>query len=235
VILPAAAPRYSDLSISAVAVHVCADVATAGANRRWPPPAAAPDTVRRAARICQHVGIVDQRTLAGEHATRAAFLAALRDARAALANDGLFVLTFSGHTERGERPIGEARWCLFDGGLELSQIACELALFPEDARLVVICDTCYGAAITQTLLGPQQAVVVASCAEDQTMIGRRNSEFVVRLERFICSAQAQGSLDELRRVLESDTPDCERPCVWTNTESWWSAQAIATTRQPGNR
>ncbi|HEX3475315.1 MAG TPA: hypothetical protein VHT91_09855 [Kofleriaceae bacterium] len=47
------------------------------------------------------------------------------------------------------------------------------------------------------------------------MIVRRHSEFVVRL------GSPLGSIDELRAALEADTPDCERPVVWTNAADRW--------------
>jgi hypothetical protein len=212
--------------VNALAIHICADVASAGPDRQWPYSIAAPDTVRRIARICEHAGIVEQHTLASEQATTAAVRAALLHATERLASGGVLVVTFSGHTKRGDGPIGTARWCLFDDGLELSEIARHLALLPETSRIVLICDTCYAAAIAQVLVGAQQVLVVASCSDEQTMIQRRVSEFVVRLEDFICATRGHGSVDDLRARLEHDTPDCERPAVWTNTASWWSARPL---------
>lgn len=211
----------------ALAIHVCADIASRGGGR-WPRAAAARDTVRRTARICRQIGVVEQRILAGEGATRAALRGALVQASTTLAGDGLLVLAFSGHTERGEGPIGTARWCLFDGGVELSQVACHLALLPGGARLVIVSDTCYAAAISSALVGAQPTLVVAGCSDEQTMVGRSKSEFVVRLEKFVCSGRNRGSLADLRAALEADTPDCERPSIWTNTEQWWSARALAS-------
>ena len=164
------------ISISALAIHVSADIASAGPDRRWPPLHAMQDTAQRMMRICSELGIADQRTLAGEHATVAALLYALGDAGAALADDGLIVLTFSGHTVRGDGPIETARWCLFDAGIELSQVAGELARLPPNARAIVICDSCYASAIASVLIGPQEVVVLASCGEDQTMVDRVRSE-----------------------------------------------------------
>ena len=210
------------ISISALAIHVSADIASAGPDRRWPPLHAMQDTAQRMMRICSELGIADQRTLAGEHATVAALLYALGDAGAALADDGLIVLTFSGHTVRGDGPIETARWCLFDAGIELSQVAGELARLPPNARAIVICDSCYASAIASVLIGPQEVVVLASCGEDQTMVDRVRSELMVRLEEFVVSQRARGSLAQLRELLEHDTPDCERPVVWTNAAPRWS-------------
>jgi hypothetical protein len=177
---------------------------------------AARDTAQRAVRMCERLGVLAQQTLTGEEATADAVLGALRDVGAVLADDGLLVLTFSGHTERGEGPIESAHWCLVGGGVTLSQVANQLAQLPATARLLVIADTCYASAIAQVLTGPQPVIVLASCGEDQTMVDRPRSEFVTRLEQSVCSTGALGSIEALRELLEADTPDCERPVVWSN-------------------
>src|SRR5262245_28232487 len=51
--------------LSGLAIHIGADDASAGPDRRWPFSVAAADTVQRAARICGHLGIAAQHTLAG--------------------------------------------------------------------------------------------------------------------------------------------------------------------------
>jgi hypothetical protein len=213
-------------SIGTLAIHVCADVASAGPDQWWPATASADDTVQRASRICRHLGIAEQCWLSSEHASRAALLGALREAGATLSNNGLLVLTYAGHSVRGDGPIESTRWCLFDGELEITEIAAELARLPAEARLVIITDTCYAAAIARTLVGAQETLVLASCGEDQTLIDRASCELMVRLEAFICASHSSGSLDDLRRYLEHDTPDCERPHVWTNTHAWWTAAAL---------
>jgi hypothetical protein len=214
----------------ALAIHVCADAETSGLRRRWPPAFAAHDTVQRAQRICERCGVVEQQTLAGDQATAEALRDALDHAAAVLINGGLLVLTFSGHTERGDGPIETARWCLVGSSLTLAQIADQLALLPPAARLVIIADTCYAAAIAHCLRGAQLAVVAAACGEDQTMIERARSEFIVRLEHLVCSDPSR-SIDELRAALEADTPDCERPVVWTNAADRWPSEQVAMPRR----
>jgi hypothetical protein len=49
------------------------------------------------------------------------------------------------------------------------------------------------------------------------MIERARSEFIVRLEDLVCSGDPARSIAEIRAVLEDDTPDCERPVVWSKT------------------
>jgi hypothetical protein len=216
--------------IHALAIHVCADVETTGL-RSWPPPVGSRDTLERAQRICELAGIAEQHTLAGDQATAAALRDALAFAAATLRDDGLLVVSFAGHTERGEGPIDTAQWCLVGGGVTLAQLAADLARLPRDARIAIVADTCYAAAITAVLHGPQPAVVIAGCDEDQTMIERARSEFVVRLEDFMRSGPPAGSppgaLDALRDMLEADTPDCERPVVWTNATAPWPDRVIA--------
>jgi hypothetical protein len=222
------------MATHALAIHVCADAETSGLRRRWPPAFAAHDTVQRAQRICERSGVIEQRTLAGDQATAEALRDALDHAAAILINGGLLVLSFSGHTERGDGPLETARWCLVGGSLTLAQIADQLALLPPAARLVIIADTCYAAAIARCLRGAQLAVVAAACGDDQTMIERARSEFIVRLEHLVCSDPSR-SIDELRAALEADTPDCERPVVWTNAADRWPSEVIAAPRGPGQR
>lgn len=219
----------------ALAIHICADAETRGSQRCWRPLLAARDTVQRAQRICAHAGVTEQRTLAGDQATAEALREALGHAAAVLIDRGLLVVTFSGHTERGDGPIETARWCLVGGGVMLSQIAEPLAQLPPSARLVIIADTCYAAAIARCLRGLQAAVVIASCGEDQTMIERARSEFICRLEDLVCSSDLSRSIDEIRNALEDDTPDCERPVVWTNSADRMSTVAawVGTARLAG--
>lgn len=214
---------------SALAIHICADVETAGLRRRWPPPHASQDTLGRALRICALVGIGEQRVRAGHQATAAAVRDALATAAATLGDDSLLVVSFAGHTERGDGPIATARWCLVGGGITLADLADDLARLPRSTWISIIADTCYAAAIATVLHGPQAVVVIGSCGDDQTMIERAHSELIVRIEGFVHAemqeamrppqGHATGSaLDALRDVLEADTPDCERPVVWTNAE-----------------
>jgi hypothetical protein len=59
------------------------------------------------------------------------------------------------------------------------------------------------------------------------MVERARSEFVVRLERLLCGEDCRCSLADVRAALEADTPDSERPAVWTNVADWWPARALA--------
>jgi hypothetical protein len=203
---------------STLAIHICSSTVTMGIRKCWQPSVASWDTTMRAVRICERLGIVEQQVLAGETATADSLLRGLLHARESISEDGLIVLTYSGHTERGDGPIETACWCLVDRAVQLSDIAHHLALLPGGVRLLIICDSCYGAAITRALVGTQQVVVIAGCAEDQTMVERRRSEFMVQLEKFVWSGADPSSLEELRAQLEADTPDCERPVVWSNAE-----------------
>lgn len=208
-----AAPRRPSL-----AIHVAAELARRADGGWWPRGLATRDTVVRAARLGASLGFDRHETLTGEHATVEALTDALRVAATTVAPHGCLMLTFSGHTDRGAGPVPDARWCLFDGGIALSTIAGALATLPTETRVLIVGDTCYGAAIARVLCGPQRAVVVAACRDDQCMVDRRRSEFLVRTETLVRSRAGDVELEELRDALESDTPDCERPVVWTNAE-----------------
>ena len=57
---------------------------------------------------------------------------------------------------------------------------------------------------------------------------------LVRLEDLVCS-DASRSIDELRVALEADTPDCERPVVWTNAADRWPSERVAVPPRPDER
>jgi hypothetical protein len=200
----------------ALAIHICADVLTTEPHRQWPPWVAARDTIERTARMCQRAGIAEQYTLAGDTATCDDVLDALTATALILADDGLLVLTFSGHTERGDGPPATARWCFADGALSVAELAAQLAHLPAGARIVVIADTGSATAIRHAVRGPQPFLLIAGCDDHQTMTERLPSEFVYRLEQLLLR-RPEPSLTDLRAVLEADTPDSERPVVWTNT------------------
>ena len=207
--------------LDALATHVCADTTTSGILRRWPPPMVSPDTLQRRRRICEHAGIAEQQVLRGKSATAEALLAALRRARAALGDEGVLVLTVLRPHRARRRPDRVGALVPGRRRRELSRICEHLAALPAAATLLLICDTRHAAAIAQALCGPQQAVVLASCGDGQTMLDRRRSEFVVRIEDFLCATRGRGSLAALRAQLEADTPDCERPVVWTHAAHRW--------------
>ncbi|HET9623061.1 MAG TPA: hypothetical protein VFP84_16930 [Kofleriaceae bacterium] len=166
--------------------------------------------------MCERAGITEQYALAGERATCDEVLDAVQAASLILAPDGLLVLTFAGHTERGDRSLAHARWCFADGELALAELAAELARLPAAARIVVIADTGAATAIRHVALGPQPFLLIAGCGDDQTMTARLPRTFIHRLEQLLIR-QPDPSLADVRAVLEADTPDAERPVVWTNT------------------
>lgn len=206
---------------TAIAIHVGADRARDDDGRWWPPGLGIRDAIDRASRIADTLGVTTQHTLTGPGATVDALREALRAAAIALAPAATLVLSFSGHTHRGDGPLAAARWQLFDGGVALSSVARMLAALPVDVRLLLLCDSCYGAALSAVLHGPQPAIVVAACGATQTMVDRRSSEFLVRMQSLLHGGDP--TPEQLERRLVDDTPDCERPCVWTNRARWRAA------------
>src|ERR1051325_977302 len=99
---------------SALAIHVCASTVTIGIQKHWRPPLSSHDTTMSAVRICARLGIAEQQILAGGSATANSLLHALLHARERITENGFIVLTYSGHTERGDGPIETTCWCLAD-------------------------------------------------------------------------------------------------------------------------
>lgn len=216
----------------ALAIHIGADVLTTEPHCHWPAPVAARDTIARAARMCERAGVDEQYTLAGAAATCDNVLDALQAAALILASDGLLVLTFSGHTERGDGALGDAHWCFADGTLAVAELARELARLPHHARVIVIADTGAATAIRHAPLGPQAFLLIAGCDDDQTMSERLPSEFVYRLEALLLRCP-DPSLADVRAALAADTPDSERPVVWTNAAD--DGSVFTAGRSPGAR
>jgi len=182
-------------------------------------------------RICAGAGIPAQRRLLGSAATRDRVRAAITGAAAAIDPHGLLVLTFAGHSERGEAGV---QWCLYDGGLPLHEVADMLTGVPASARIVVVNDTCYAAALA-TLVQPSLALVLlAACGADQLTLARPTSDFVVRLEQLVYPAGIRNpsctTYTWLDQELRRDTPDAERPGVWTHHTDAWRHRPFALSR-----
>ncbi|HEX6871234.1 MAG TPA: hypothetical protein VF163_09060 [Micromonosporaceae bacterium] len=216
----------------AKAVHICADIAAAhvlgpGGQPR-PRVRSGWDTLMRLNRLCAAAGIQDQLSLVAEQATGDQVSAALAEAVAAMDPDGLLVLTFTGHSDcqlvddRGERIF---QWCLYDGEVHLAEIAARLAALPATAWLIVVADTCYAAALARFADLACTVVLLAACAENQTTISGPTSEFVVRLVDLVYPDGVRNpdctDYRWLRAQLQRDTPDAERPEVWTNRLEAW--------------
>lgn len=217
-----------------MAVHIGADVVP---GRR--PVRSSRDTLRRMSRLCAAAGLTAQVRLTGERATCDGVRRAVGRVARLLAPGGLLVLTFSGHSERGPSRAG---WCLHDGVLRLPEVASLLATVPRDTCVVVVADTCYAAALAQAVdpgpvpglgpaLGPGPVpgpalVLLAACGAGQCTLDRPSSEFVERLERLVLPGgvrdPACASYAWLATELCRDTPDVERPSVWTNRADAWT-------------
>lgn len=179
------------------------------------------DTVERLTRLCRAAGVRSQDRLLGPDATVGRVREAITDAVSRIGPDGLFVLTFSGHSERAVPGEHLGGWCLRDGVLRHTQIAELLAAVSSSAHIVVIAETCYAAAFANVFAAvPATTVLLAACAENQATLNLPQSEFVAALERLTFpdgSANPQCvSYAWLRRELRKDTPDVERPDIRAN-------------------
>jgi hypothetical protein len=74
-------------------------------------------------------------------------------------------------------------------------------------------------------------VLIAVCGEDQYTINPLTSEFIVRLEELTFPGGLRNAACTtyrwLHEQLQDDTPDVERPEVWTNREAAWRHRPFA--------
>lgn len=207
----------------AAAIHLCADVLATEPYARWAKPVVARDTIAAIERLCRGAGIDAHHRLIGEAVTRAAVVEAITGIDA-----DFVVVSFCGHTERGAGPIESTAWCLVDGTLSVAAIAAAFAQLPPTTTVLVVADTCYASAITHVITGPQRCVVLAACGDAQGVTERVRSELVSRLDAAL-ARDPRCTLATLRDALVADTPDAERPEVWTNTPALWNEPAMAST------
>jgi hypothetical protein len=186
------------------------------------------DTLERTSRLAAAAGITRQQTFLGAHASRAEVIGALRRGAADLDPRGHLLLAFTGHSDRGRGGLGrppEVAWCLSDGALPLTEIAALLGTVVPTAFITVIADTCYAAALSRFTI-PAIVVLLAACGADQEILARPASGFAARLEQLVLADgqpnPACTSYLWLNRQFRRDSPDVERPLVWTNRPFVWS-------------
>ena len=196
------------------------------------------DPLERASRLAAAAGITRQRQLLGTHASLAEVIGALRRAAAELDPRGRLLLTFSGHSDRVRAVRDgppEVAWRLSDGTLPLSEVAALLAAVPPAAFVTVIADTCYAAALSRFTI-PAPVVLLAACGEEQEILANPATGFAARLEQLVLRDgqpnPACTSYLWLNRQFRRDSPDVERPQVWTNRPSVWSQRPF---RGPAGR
>ena len=214
--------------VNARAIHIGADALAWPGHAHLCVLSSCRDTLARMTRLAHAAGVRDQYWLAGTQATCAAVMETLAHGATALAPDGLLVVTFAGHTERKH---DQTFWCLHDGELPLDAMATCLAGATASTRIVVVADTCYGAALRRYADLAATLVLIAACGEEQFTINRRASEFIVRLEHLTYPGglrhAACTTYRWLHEQLRHDTPDVERPAIWTNREAAWQHRPFA--------
>jgi Caspase domain len=211
-----------------LAIHIGADVLTVPQHAHWPAVRSCRDTMERTSRLASAAGITQHRRLLGARATRAEVIDALRRAAAELDPRGHLLLAFAGHSDR-ERASEDAppkvAWCLHDGTLPLAEVAALLAAIPPTALVTVIADTCYAAALSGFTI-PATVALLAACGADQQILANPATGFAARLEQLVLRDgkpnPACTSYRWLNWQLRQDSPDVERPRVWTNSLSAWS-------------
>jgi len=196
------------------------------------------DALERTSRLAAAAGITRQRTLLGARASRAEVIGALRRGAAGLDPRGHLLLAFTGHSDRGRPGLGrppEVAWCLSDGALPLTEVAALLGTVLPTAFITVIADTCYAAALSRFAI-PATVVLLAACGADQEILARPAAGFVARLEQFVLADgqpnPACTSYLWLNRQFRRESPDVERPLVWTNRPFVWSQRPFRPVSGP---
>lgn len=218
---------------SGLAIHIGADILTDPRHTHLAALRSSRDTVDRLARLAVAAGITEQRELAGARATRDRVSAALQLAATELGPQGQLLLTFTGHSDPGAVQADGSRdiaWCLHDGGIRLVEVAALLAALPPTAQVIVVSDTCYAAALSRYTV-PARMVLVAACGADQQILARPTTGFAARLERLVIPGGRRNphcaSYTWLDTQLRLDSPDVERPRVWTNEAAAWAERPFA--------
>jgi hypothetical protein len=109
--------------------------------------------------------------------------------------------------------------------LPLTEVAALLGTVPPSAFITVIADTCYAAALSRFAFAAT-VVLLAACGADQEILAYPATGFAARLEQLVLAGgqpnPACTSYLWLNRQFRRDSPDVERPLVWTNRPFVWS-------------
>jgi hypothetical protein len=144
-------------------------------------------------------------------------------------------VTFAGHTVRHH---DQTFWCLHDGEIPLGEIIACFAGAAASAQVVVVADTCYGAALQRYADLAATLVLLAACGANQHTMIRRTSEFIGRLEELTYPDGIQNPMCTtyrwLHERLRDQMPDVERPEVWTNRAAAWRQRPFALPTRAGD-
>lgn len=174
-------------------------------------------------------------------ATRAKFLAALRDAVTTLKKGDFFFLTFSGHggqvrdTSGDEPDHKDETWCLYDGQLVDDELYVELSRFAAGVRVLVLSDSCHSGTVTRARVptNPDDAlakvdaaapeaslvgdfkpavILISGCRDNQTsMDGDHNGAFTEQLLKVWNEGAFQGSYDSFHARIRDALPKSQSP------------------------
>ena len=144
----------------AMSLHVGLDSVSAAAYGGWDGPLAACEfDANDMAAVATAQGM-KPKVLLTKKATRAAVLAAMRDAAKKLGAGGFFLLTYSGHGGQVPDVTGEEAdkkdetWCLYDGQLIDDELYFELSRFKAGVRILVLSDSCHSGTVTRDRMPP---------------------------------------------------------------------------------
>ena len=144
----------------AMSLHIGLNGVSAAAYAGWDGPLAACEFDANVMAAIATAKGISPKVLLTKKATRAAVLAAMRDAAKALSSGGLFFLTYSGHGGQVPDVTGEEddkkdeTWCLYDGQFIDDELYFELSRFKAGVRILVLSDSCHSGTVTRDRMPP---------------------------------------------------------------------------------
>lgn len=156
-------------------------------------------------------------TLLTRKATRAAVLAAMRAAAAALIDGDLFFMSYSGHggqvpdVSGDEDDKQDETWCLYDGQLIDDEIYFELSHFEAGVRVLVVSDSCHSGTVTRDVMMPpvtvptQRPKLMPASVAMRTY--REHQQFYDKLQLDVAAASAKANAKRAASGRSATDPD----------------------------
>jgi metacaspase-1 len=187
-----------------LSLHIGINEVSADAYAGWTGPLAACEFDAHDMTALAQARGFEASTLITRKATRAATLAALRNAAKALRAGDAFFLSFSGHggqiddTTADEDDKLDETWCLYDGQLIDDELYYELSRFAEGVRVLVLSDSCHSGTVTRAPM-PGEATAHLRPRIMPRAVGRRvyqqHKAFYDDLQREVAKAAGHAKVD----------------------------------------
>lgn len=187
--------------------------------------------VEQAQRLCERIGITEQRCLLESEATEAALRAAIANVAPRLdAERGLLVVSFAGHGRQmpdatPASPTHDVAWVLFDRAIPESDLVRMFDGLPSGATVMLIGDHCFGLGelstpptIARSITRPPRVMTISAIDDTNRRILTRTT-LVSLIEQAMFTPDACPTNRELARRLTAQ-PQLD-PKVWCSEPVLW--------------